>query len=146
MFIFDDNDILFFFFSLFIFTENVGHRLASNLTNGFSNEDFSKHHVQLSALQRTILAAGSAAVSLVDPFRGDMIACLGETTGKYSLNYCLEKMKLSDEGQKILLEQPRINTSTIDMTSLENLPDGTLGKTYHNFLKINVRGIILLNK
>ncbi|KAF7988671.1 hypothetical protein HCN44_001244 [Aphidius gifuensis] len=117
--------------------KNIGHRLASNLSNGYFNEDFSKHHVQLSTLQRTILAAGSAAVSLVDPFRGDMIACLGETTGKYSLNYCLEKMKLSDEGHKILLEKPRINTKTIDMTYLENLPDGTLGKTYHNFLKIN---------
>lgn len=43
--------------------------------------DFFQNHVQINNFQRGLLALGSAFVSLVDPYRHDMIACLGETAG-----------------------------------------------------------------
>lgn len=107
-------------------------------------EDYAKHHVQLSGLQRTVLTAGAAALSLADPFRADMIACLGETTGASALSHCLHRMKSSSEGQRILSERPRIHSSTIELSALKNLPEGTLGKTYHNFLDVNVRHLVFL--
>lgn len=105
-------------------------------------EDFSKNHVDLTLLQRALLTVGSAAVSFMDPYRHDMIACLGETTGERALAYCLEKMKSTDEGQRILEEKPRINSQTVDLSYLQNLPYGTIGKTYSKFLEVNVGFII----
>ncbi|XP_034942259.1 ubiquinone biosynthesis protein COQ4 homolog, mitochondrial [Chelonus insularis] len=98
---------------------------------------FEKHHIELTPLQRLVLTGGSAIVSLVDPFRGDMIACLGETTGNRALEYCYERMQSSAEGRRILAEQPRINTSTLDIQKLEQMPEGCLGKIYYDFLKAN---------
>lgn len=46
--------------------------------------EYKAHHIPTSALQRSVLTIGSAAVSLLDPYRADMIACLSETTGKTS--------------------------------------------------------------
>lgn len=93
----------------------------------------------MTIFQRTILSAGAAVLSLSDPFRGDMIACLGETTGETALKHCLKMIKSSEEGRRILYRKPRINSSTLNISSLNNLPDNTLGKCYYNFLKDNVR-------
>ena len=101
-------------------------------------EDFSKHHINLSWLQRTLLTAGSATISIMDPYRHDMIACLGETTGETALVHCLKKMRSTEEGNQILTEKPRINSKTIDLEYLKTLPEGTIGKTYSNFLEVNV--------
>lgn len=68
-----------------------------------------------------------------------MIACLGETTGEKALIYCSKQMQSTIEGQRILSQRPRIHSSTVDLLSLKNLPDGTVGKTYSNFLEVNVR-------
>lgn len=45
-------------------------------------DEYQKHHIPINFFQRSLLTIGSAAVSILDPHRGDMIACLGETTGK----------------------------------------------------------------
>lgn len=105
-------------------------------------EDFTRNHVQLSVLQRVALSAGAAVISLANPFRGDMIACLGETTGRGALIHCLQQMQSTSEGQRILDQRPRINTSTIDLSALKRLPDGTLGRSYYNFLEDNVSTLI----
>ena len=78
-------------------------------------------------------------ISLTNPYRGDMIACFGETTGEKALNYCWRQMKATSEGQRILDQRPRIHSSTVDLLALNDLPDGTVGKTYYDFLKVNVR-------
>ncbi|KAG5346686.1 US74C protein, partial [Acromyrmex charruanus] len=100
-------------------------------------EDYAKHHVSLSPLQRVLLTMGSAAVSLTNPSRGDMIACLGETTGRNALVHCHQQMKNTNEGQRILAQKPRINTSTVDLSYLKDLPPGTVGRTYRDFLNDN---------
>lgn len=68
-----------------------------------------------------------------------MIAALGETTGERALQNILLTMKSSEEGQRILSHKPRINTRTINIERLRQLPDNTFGRAYVKFLDDNVR-------
>uniref|UniRef100_A0A182JZX4 Ubiquinone biosynthesis protein COQ4 homolog, mitochondrial n=1 Tax=Anopheles christyi TaxID=43041 RepID=A0A182JZX4_9DIPT len=67
----------------------------------------------------------------------DMIACLGETTGREALEKILHNMRATEEGQQILAEKPRINTRTVDMEALKMLPENTFGYTYVKFMEDN---------
>ncbi|KAL5287494.1 COQ4 family protein [Megaselia abdita] len=100
-------------------------------------KEFLKDRIELSSIQKTVLVAGSAIASLLNPRRHDMIACLGETTGDLSLSKNLELMRASEEGQQILNDKPRINTKTIDLDALRALPSNTFGHTYVKFLDDN---------
>lgn len=71
--------------------------------------------------------------------RHDMIAALGETTGERALQNILLTMKSSEEGQRILLQKPRINTRTVNIERLRQLPENTFGRAYVKFLDDNVR-------
>lgn len=99
--------------------------------------DYEACHIQTSAFQKLALSVGSSVISLLDPSRGDMIAILGETTGERALSYMLTKMQESLEGQEILKEKPRINSKTVDLSRLQSLPQGTVGKIYSDFLEKN---------
>ncbi|XP_044766866.1 ubiquinone biosynthesis protein COQ4 homolog, mitochondrial [Coccinella septempunctata] len=110
--------------------------------NAFLKQDcfeeyFQQHHIPINYFQKLLLTVGSATVALVNPYRADMVACLGETTGAFALTYMLSKMENSEEGLKILSERPRINTDTIDVAKLRQFPENTLGKVYVNFLDNN---------
>ncbi|XP_042334778.1 ubiquinone biosynthesis protein COQ4 homolog, mitochondrial [Sceloporus undulatus] len=94
-------------------------------------------HIPTSPLQKVLLAAGSAFMALYDPYRHDMIAVLGETTGFLALRNLRERMKNDPEGYRILQERPRIRLSTLDITGLRALPDGTFGREYVRFLDDN---------
>lgn len=50
----------------------------------------------------------------------------------------LEKMSASEEGSEILRLRPRINSKTVDLEKLKDLPRGTLGRIYWEFLDENV--------
>lgn len=67
-----------------------------------------------------------------------MIACLGETTGENALWNILDTMQASEEGRRILVDKPRINTKTIDLNALQALPSDSFGFAYAKFLKDNV--------
>ncbi|BET02400.1 Cytosolic Fe-S cluster assembly factor NUBP2 homolog [Nesidiocoris tenuis] len=99
--------------------------------------DFNQHHIQTSWLQKVILSVGSATVSMMDPSRGDMIATLGETTGRSALKYMKNRMEQSSEGADILRHQPRISSKTVDMDKLAKLPENTVGKVYYDWLVQN---------
>ncbi|KAF1426490.1 hypothetical protein FQV22_0005814, partial [Spheniscus magellanicus] len=94
-------------------------------------------HIPTSPLQKALLAAGSAFMALCDPYRHDMVAVLGETTGCLALPNLRDKMKHHPEGYRILQERPRIRLSTLDMARLRGLPDGSLGREYVRFLENN---------
>ncbi|NXS92441.1 COQ4 protein, partial [Jacana jacana] len=94
-------------------------------------------HIPTSPLQKALLAAGSACMALYDPYRHDMVAVLGETTGCLALPNLRDKMKNHPEGYRILQERPCIRLSTLDMGRLRGLPDGTLGREYVRFLEDN---------
>lgn len=76
-------------------------------------------------------------MSLYDPYRHDMVAVLGETTGSVALPRLHRLMKKDPVGRQILEERPRINSDTVDMKYLASLPDDTFGKLYHDFMKKN---------
>ncbi|KAK3088177.1 hypothetical protein FSP39_015709 [Pinctada imbricata] len=76
-------------------------------------------------------------MALLDPSRDDMIATLGETTGYRALKWMKEKMEQDEVGRQILQEQPLINTQTLDVDKLGELPEGTFGKQYWKFLSKN---------
>ncbi|XP_041973767.1 ubiquinone biosynthesis protein COQ4 homolog, mitochondrial [Aricia agestis] len=99
--------------------------------------DLEKNAIKITPFQKLMLSVGSAAVSLFDPHRGDMIACLGEVTGEQSLRYMREKMLQSNEGAEILKDMPRINTQTVCFKTLSQLPENTLGRVYVDFMKEN---------
>ncbi|XP_065427983.1 ubiquinone biosynthesis protein COQ4 homolog, mitochondrial isoform X1 [Chrysemys picta bellii] len=94
-------------------------------------------HIPTSPLQKVLLSAGSAFMALYNPYRHDMVAVLGETTGSSALRRLRDKMRLDPEGYQILQERPRIRLSTLDVTGLRGLPDGTFGREYVRFLDSN---------
>ncbi|KFB50840.1 AGAP005199-PB-like protein [Anopheles sinensis] len=100
-------------------------------------KEFLRNQIKVSDVQRIILSAGSSLAALVDPRRHDMIACLGETTGREALENMQYLMQNSEEGQQILKDKPRINTRTVDMERLKHLPHNTFGYTYVKFMEDN---------
>ena len=123
-------------------------------------KEFMQNRIEMSPFQKVFLAVGSSIASIVDPRRypipifyliitmifksllpnrHDMIAALGETTGERTLQNILLTMKSSEEGQRILLQKPRINTRTVNIERLRQLPENTFGRAYVKFLDDNVR-------
>ncbi|XP_035878197.1 ubiquinone biosynthesis protein COQ4 homolog, mitochondrial isoform X2 [Phyllostomus discolor] len=94
-------------------------------------------HIPTSPLQKALLAAGSAGMALYNPYRHDMVAVLGETTGRRALKVLRDQMKRDPEGAQILQERPRISLSTLDLGKLQSLPEGSLGREYLRFLDVN---------
>uniref|UniRef100_H0V3F5 Ubiquinone biosynthesis protein COQ4 homolog, mitochondrial n=1 Tax=Cavia porcellus TaxID=10141 RepID=H0V3F5_CAVPO len=94
-------------------------------------------HIPTSPLQKALLAAGSAGMALYDPYRHDMVAVLGETTGFYTLKVLRDQMRRDPEGTQILQERPRISLATLDMDKLRSLPEGSFGREYLRFLDVN---------
>ncbi|XP_021718380.1 ubiquinone biosynthesis protein COQ4 homolog, mitochondrial-like [Chenopodium quinoa] len=88
--------------------------------------------VRLSGWQQAAVALGSAVGALVDPRRADLIAALGETTGKLAFEKVLERMKRSQEGKAILLERPRIISANVGHAW--DLPENTFGAAYAKFM------------
>lgn len=112
-------------------------------------------HVPLTTTERVALAAGSAVVSLWNPRRGgksfyfwkpygkqndnrnnlDMIAALGEATATPYFIYRLRDAMLSSPtGRRILRDRPRINSKTISLDRLRQLPENSVGRAYAAWL------------
>ncbi|XP_043841899.1 ubiquinone biosynthesis protein COQ4 homolog, mitochondrial [Dromiciops gliroides] len=94
-------------------------------------------HIPTSPLQKALLAAGAACMALYDPYRHDMVAVLGETTGHQALQALRDRMRRDPEGAQILQERPRIQLSTLDLTKLRSLPENSFGWEYAHFLDVN---------
>lgn len=131
-----------------IFNKSLKSCILNTKTNSFGTQStfreqndfeqfFQHNHIPINCFQKMLLTVGSASVALIDPYRADMIACLGETTGTLASTYMLSKMENSEEGSRILKEKPRINTNTIDLNILRKFPQNTIGKVYIDFLDKN---------
>lgn len=110
-------------------------------------------HIPISKIERTVLTAASAVAALNNPLRGgksnacrstlvfmlfeiDMIATLGEATGRVFLARMRDQMLTSDVGRRILRERPVINTKTLDFDELKKTcAPGTFGQTYISWLE-----------
>ncbi|KAL5722584.1 hypothetical protein ACHQM5_006091 [Ranunculus cassubicifolius] len=88
--------------------------------------------VPLKRWQQAAVAVGSAVGALLDPRRADLIAALGETTGKPFFERVLERMKSSPEGRAILLDRPRVISANV--SHAWDLPENTFGAAYAKFM------------
>ncbi|XP_044490505.1 ubiquinone biosynthesis protein COQ4 homolog, mitochondrial [Mangifera indica] len=88
--------------------------------------------VRLNRWQQAAVAVGSAVGALLDPRRADLIAALGETTGKPAFERVLQRMKTSPEGRAILLERPRVISAEVGHAW--DLPPNTFGAAYARFM------------
>ncbi|XP_077943889.1 ubiquinone biosynthesis protein COQ4 homolog, mitochondrial isoform X2 [Gasterosteus aculeatus] len=125
-------------------TPSPVHRLCVKRVHGSTSvftdrcyEGLYPGHIHTTALQKTLLAVGSGVAALHDPYRHDMVAVLGETTGHLALMNLRDKMRNDPEGFTILAERPRIRLSTLDLKEMASLPDGSLGREYLRFLEDN---------
>ncbi|RMD42586.1 hypothetical protein DV735_g2519, partial [Chaetothyriales sp. CBS 134920] len=92
-------------------------------------------HVPLTTTERVALAAGSAITSLVDPYRHDMVAALGEATAQpFFISQLKRRMLANPTGRRILRDRPRITSQTIACDKLRQLPANTLGRAYVSWL------------
>ncbi|XP_047665231.1 ubiquinone biosynthesis protein COQ4 homolog, mitochondrial isoform X1 [Tachysurus fulvidraco] len=94
-------------------------------------------HIQTNGIQKALLAVGSGVAALQNPYRHDMVAVLGETTGHLALLKLKHRMSIDPEGHTILTERPRIRLSTLDLSRMSTLPAGSLGREYLRFLEDN---------
>lgn len=88
--------------------------------------------IPLKGWQQAAVALGSAVGALLDPRRADLIAALGETTGKPAYERVLERMKQSPEGRAVLLERPRVISAKVGHAW--DLPENTFGAAYARFM------------
>ncbi|KAK9107764.1 hypothetical protein Syun_023775 [Stephania yunnanensis] len=88
--------------------------------------------IRLRGWQQAAVALGSAVGALLDPRRADLIAALGETTGKPAFERVLERMKKTSEGRAILLERPRVLSANVG--HVWDLPENTFGGAYARFM------------
>lgn len=94
-------------------------------------------HVPLTGLQKILLTIGSGVTAIIDPYRHDLVADFGETTGHTALRWMHNKMLASDEGRRVLNDRPRLHSDTIDYKRLATLADNTFGRHYSNFYADN---------
>ncbi|KAK0573373.1 hypothetical protein LWI29_007190 [Acer saccharum] len=88
--------------------------------------------IRLNLWQKAAVAVGSAVGALLDPRRADLIAALGETTGKPAFESVLERMKRSPEGRAVLLERPRVISAKVGHAW--DLQPNTFGAAYARFM------------
>ncbi|XP_024173567.1 ubiquinone biosynthesis protein COQ4 homolog, mitochondrial [Rosa chinensis] len=88
--------------------------------------------VRLNRWQHAAVVVGSAVGALLDPRRADLIAALGETTGKPAFERVVQRMKSSPEGRAILSEQPRVISANVGHAW--DLPPNTFGAAYAKFM------------
>ncbi|XP_062268947.1 ubiquinone biosynthesis protein COQ4 homolog, mitochondrial [Platichthys flesus] len=115
-------------------------QLCSSRSSEFTDGSFDglyTGHIPTTPIQKALLAVGSGVAALQDPYRHDMVAVLGETTGHLALLNLRDRMRNDPEGQTILTERPRIRLSTLDLTTMASLPEGSFGREYLRFLEDN---------
>ncbi|KAI2810749.1 Ubiquinone biosynthesis protein [Blomia tropicalis] len=106
-------------------------------TLSFDDNKLYDDHIPLSRIQRTLLSIGSSLMAIYDPYRHDMVATFGETSGHNALRKMYSKMLNNPEGLQILHDRPRISSETIDIDALGKLPTNTFGYAYYRFLVDN---------
>eukprot|EP00916_Digyalum_oweni_P013286 GHVL01021794.1.p1 GENE.GHVL01021794.1~~GHVL01021794.1.p1 ORF type:complete len:235 (-),score=42.10 GHVL01021794.1:215-919(-) len=94
---------------------------------------FNKTYISTNSIEKFNLALYSSFGAIMNPERGDLVACLGDVTSFYALKMMRNNMIEDDEGREILLKKPLINDQ-IDYEYLRGLPDKTLGREYTRFM------------
>ncbi|ORY47690.1 ubiquinone biosynthesis protein COQ4-like protein, mitochondrial [Rhizoclosmatium globosum] len=69
-----------------------------------------------------------------------MVAALGELTGSCAVQRMRSRMALDPTGRRLLRDRPLINTSTVNLQRLREMPKHTLGRAYVNFCDVESVG------
>ncbi|GAB9467605.1 hypothetical protein Gpo141_00004943 [Globisporangium polare] len=91
-------------------------------------------HMPTSPTQKILVSVASALSVFVDPERGDMLAALGDATGRDALRQVHAKMCSDPTGSRILAERPSIRSDQIDIEYLRALPKDSFGFAYSQFM------------
>ncbi|KAL1920931.1 uncharacterized protein VTP21DRAFT_11566 [Calcarisporiella thermophila] len=92
-------------------------------------------HVPTTTIEKAALAVKAGFAALFDPTRQDMVAALGETTaGGIFLSRLRDQMLSDTTSRRVLRERPVVNSQTINLDRLRQLPDGTFGREYVRFM------------
>ncbi|KAL0937950.1 coenzyme Q biosynthesis protein Coq4 [Colletotrichum truncatum] len=92
-------------------------------------------HVPLTKIERAGLFVGAGIWSLLSPYRGDLIAAVGETTATPYFIYRLRDAMLADPtGRRILRERPRMTSTSLNLERLRQLPENSVGRAYVGWL------------
>eukprot|EP01112_Ceratiomyxa_fruticulosa_P000021 TRINITY_DN0_c3_g1_i2.p1 TRINITY_DN0_c3_g1~~TRINITY_DN0_c3_g1_i2.p1 ORF type:complete len:289 (+),score=40.69 TRINITY_DN0_c3_g1_i2:282-1148(+) len=119
------------------FSKRFYYSTTSTLGNESNSNDNAQHtneHFPLTRFQRVLLATGSAIGGLINPYRADFIATLGETTGECALSRLKGLMENDHQGQQILRDRPRINMQSLDWAYLKSLPSNSFGYSYAQWM------------
>ena len=93
-------------------------------------------HRPTSALQKGLLAIGSALAGVTNPYRSDMVAALGETLfPETALRKIQLNMLNNESGRQILKEKPIIDSSVFDISKLILYPKNSFGFAYASFME-----------
>ncbi|KAI5615651.1 ubiquinone biosynthesis protein COQ4-like, mitochondrial [Silurus asotus] len=123
--------------ALYMSEDEVFTRKQHTFTDSAIHGRLYPNHIQTNPIQKALLAVGSGVAALQNPYRHDMVAVLGETTGHLALLKLRHRMNNNPEGYTVLTERPRIRLSTLDLSRMSKLPDGSLGREYLRFLEDN---------
>ncbi|KAK0763908.1 hypothetical protein N5P37_003298 [Trichoderma harzianum] len=92
-------------------------------------------HVPLTRIEQAGMALGSGIMSLLNPYRADLIATLGEATATPYFIYRLRDAMLAHPtGRRILRLRPRISSKTLSIPALRALPENSVGRAYVSWL------------
>lgn len=87
--------------------------------------------------ERALLGAGSALGLLMSPRRGDLLSVLTQVSSYARIDRLTAQMRSSPEGRRLLIERPSINSHTVDTDALAQLPSGTFGRVWVEWLAAN---------
>ncbi|WOK92816.1 ubiquinone biosynthesis protein [Canna indica] len=85
--------------------------------------------VSLKGWQQAAVALGSALGALMDPRRANLVAALGETTGKPAFFRVLKQMRNSREGRS-----GHARVISAQVSHAWDLPENTFGSAYARFM------------
>uniref|UniRef100_A0A8C7SWT5 Coenzyme Q4 homolog (S. cerevisiae) n=1 Tax=Oncorhynchus mykiss TaxID=8022 RepID=A0A8C7SWT5_ONCMY len=111
--------------------------------SGLDSADSHPGHIPTNVIQKALLAVGPGVAALQDPYRhgekDTWWSVLGETTGHLALITLWDRTRGDPEGfiYWCVRERPRIRLSTLDLSKMAFLPDGSSGREYLRFLEDN---------
>lgn len=89
---------------------------------------------RLTLLQRAFLTPYFGVGAIMDPTRGDFVAGLGDVTSVAVIHRLRNQLASSSSGRDLLKKKPLITVESLNLPELRNLPEGTLGRGYVNYM------------
>ncbi len=94
-------------------------------------------HLRIGSGQKCLATVYAGISAYLDPRRDDMVALLGEASGTFALRKMRKAMMSCPDGRRVLESKPVLSNASIRSARLENMPIGSFGKAYADFMAIN---------